>query len=224
MNVAIAHNNQGIVYLERGQHECALYEFKIAAQLMYSFAQELKTKRAESPTPLQQNQKQIESCQSFTECLSSGKPLVSDADATFICSTPIVMFCSEEPSSSCTIESAAILLNMGLCYHLNIHSGQYPVACVTKSAIDLYEMAYGLAAQVHEDSRSQRIIITCLNNLGQLYHEISEYESSKKFLNDLSSYVRYIGSRFTDDAVRDLRECMLNAMVLRNPNTHAAIA
>jgi hypothetical protein len=103
-------------------------------------------------------------------------------------------------------------------------SGQNPVACVIKSAIDLYEMAYRLAAQVHEDSRSQRIIITCLNNLGQLYHEISEYESSKKFLNDLSSYVRYIGSRFTDDAVRDLRECMLNAMVLRNPNTHAAVA
>ena len=215
MNSAINRNNRGIVFLEKGLHEHALIEFKTAAQLMYTFTQELKKRhrdKAGSPNkPLE----------SFTECIPSERSIMTGN--SFICSTPIIMLGSDEPSSSCTIESASILLNMALCYHLNSMRSN-PMEGVLQNAINLYAMSYDLAIQVHEDSRSQKIIMTALNNLGQLNYEIGEYEASQLHLNDLSMYINFLGEKVERSCLGDLHECMLNAMILRNQHHSAAAA
>mmetsp|Transcript_21395 Transcript_21395/g.35402 ORF Transcript_21395/g.35402 Transcript_21395/m.35402 type:complete len:224 (-) Transcript_21395:80-751(-) len=221
MQSAVTRNNRGIAFLEKGVHEEALLEFKAAAQLMYSFTQELKKKHlndsAESDCGSQEDQPR----ESFTECIPSERTIYTEN--SFICSTPIIMLNSDEPSTACTIESASILLNMALCYHLNSMRTN-PMQGVLQNAINLYEMAYGLAIQVHEDVRSQKIIMTALNNLGQLNYELGEFETAQLYLNDLSTYINYLGEDVEKAVLGDLHECMLNCLVLKNPHAGAAAA
>ena len=213
MDVAVAYNNQGIRFLEEGQHENALAEFKKAAQVMYTITQEIHVVRP----------RLIGIPESNTECIPSRNPIATDN--LFIRSTPVIMSSPKETHEvcHCTIESAAVLLNMALTYHIN---SQKP-NCMTdalQGAITLYDMAYGLSLRVHEDSRSNHIILTALNNLGQIYFEIGEYAKSQLYFDDLSTYVMFLGPSGESTADNGRRECILNAMVLRNPNTSAAAA
>jgi tetratricopeptide (TPR) repeat protein len=220
MQSAVTHNNRGIAFLEKGIHEEALLEFKAAAQLMYSFTQELKKHNSaekegnEAPADEQPRE-------SFTACAPSNRSIYTEN--SFICSTPIIMLSSDEPSSACTIESASILLNMALCYHLNSMRPN-SMQGVLQNALNLYEMAYGLAIQVHEDARSQKIIMTSLNNLGQLNYEMGEFDTAKLYLDDLSTYINYLGGEVERAVLGDLHECMLNCMILKNPHAGAAAA
>lgn len=217
MYAAIYHNNRGVAFLEKGCHEHALIEFKAATQLMYSFTQDLKKKE------LQIDHKATTRSQgeSFTECIPSERPI--EAGDAFICSTPLVMVSSEKPASSCSIESASILLNMALCYHLNSMRPN-PLEGGIKNAVDLYQMAYGLAIQAHVDKRSQKIIMTSLNNLSQIKYDRGEFEAASVYLNDLSMYINYLGNKVHRSYVGDLHECMLNAMILKNQYHNAAAA
>ena len=216
MNIAIDHNNEGIIFLEKGQNDKALLEFKKAAQLMYSITQELKNNRKTGSETQQQPK-------SLTLCTSSKNPIATEN--SFIRSTPILMAGSQEPTDSCqcTIESATVLLNMALTYHIDSLTPNC-MKGATQSAIALYDMSYSLGLQVNEDTRSHHIILTALNNLGQLYYELGDYNKSRLYLEDLSTYVMFLGPGEEENAVRDRHEFLLNAMVLRNPNTSAGAA
>ena len=213
MNEAVAHNNQGIRLLEDGLHEQALPEFKMAAQLMYTITQKIKDV----------GPRLIGTSESNTGCIPSRNPIATDN--LFIRSTPIIMSSPTESPElcHCTIESAAVLLNMALAYHIN---SQKPncMKDAMQGAITLYDMAYGLSLRVHEDARSNHIILTALNNLGQIHFEIGEYAKSQLYFDDLSTYVMFLGQGGESNAENGRRECILNAMVLRNPNTSAAAA
>jgi tetratricopeptide (TPR) repeat protein len=213
MDVAAGHNNRGISLLEEGLHEQALAEFKKAAQVMYTITQEIKDA---SP-------RLIGISESNTECFPSRNPIATDN--LFIRSTPVIMSPPKETPAvcHCTIESAAVLLNMAIAYHIN---SQKPncLKDAMQGAITLYDMAYGLSLRVHDDARSNHIILTALNNLGQIYFEIGEYAKSQLYFDDLSTYVMFLGQDGEGNAENGRRECILNAMVLRNPSTSAAAA
>jgi hypothetical protein len=214
----ITHNNRGVAFLEKGFHDHALAEFKSAAQLLYAFTQELKKdlKDATSPSP---------PGSSFTECRPSERPIASTS--AFICSTPIIMLGSDQASSSCTIESASILLNMALTYHVNSLQAN-PMHNGIKNAMELYEMAYGLAIQVHGDSRSHKIIVTSLNNVGLIKYEMGEFGAADRCLKDLTTYINFVKNDVSQGVemfdAGELYECMLNAMILRNAHHCAGAA
>ncbi|KAI2499941.1 hypothetical protein MHU86_14562 [Fragilaria crotonensis] len=213
MELAVHHNNTGIRLLEQGRHEQALAEFKVAAQYLYTITQDIKEKGVRC----------IANDESSTVCTPSLNPIVTDN--LFIRSTPVILSLPEEPFDAChcTIESAAILMNMALTYHID---SQKPNSMkdALHSAMTLYDMAYGLSLRVHEDPRSSHIILTSLNNLGQIHFETGDYTKSELYFNDLSTYVMFLGPAEESNAERGRRECILNAMVLRNPNTSAAAA
>lgn len=213
MHTAIHHNNRAIHLLEKGYNEQALMAFKKAAQMMYSSTQELKQRRARGSA--------LERTNVSTVYAASEKIIATDN--SFIRSTPLLMSYSEEPTSSCTLESATILVNMALCYHLDsLRPNAMPGGIY--NAVTLYEMAYSLGLQVHEDSRSHPIVLMALNNMGQLYHEIGNFDKSRLYFEDLSAYVVMLGEIGEGHNVSDRHDFMLNAMVLRNPNTCAGAA
>ena len=116
---------------------------------------------------------------------------------------------------------------MALTYQLN-RLRPNPIQGGLQNAIELYEMAYGLAIQLSSDRRSRRIILTALNNLGLIKHELGEFEASKMCLKDLTLYIRFLRSQSSQEMdtvhLADLYECMLNAMILRNEHHCAGAA
>ena len=94
----------------------------------------------------------------------------------------------------------------------------------TQNATTLYEMSYSLAIQCNRDPRAHQIILISLNNLGQLAHELGNFESSGRYFDDVSSYVNFLGHMGEGDLVTDRHDFMLNALVLRNPNKCAGAA
>ena len=212
MNTAINHNNLGVSCLQKGSYQDALVELKKAAQLMYSTTQELKESSLAGPQ---------QSCHVPVHCKTHECSVATNN--SFIRSTPMIMTHIEGPATSCTVESATVLMNMALCYHLDsAEANRMPDAM--HNALTIYQMAYSLGVQAHGDERAQNLILTSLNNLGQLHHEMGDFEKSGLYLEDLASYVAFINERGSGHLVEDRHEFMLNAMVLGNPNSCAGAA
>ena len=217
MDIAINHNNEGILLLEKGMHELALSEFKAAAQLMYNITQEFKNKRLSGEDADAR-------FESLTVCSQSQNPVITGN--SFIRSNPILMASSQQETTGavhCTIESATVLLNMALTYHID---SQHPncMKDALQNAIMLYDMAYSLGLQVHKDSRTNQIILTALNNLGLIYFELGDYSKATLYMEDLSTFLTFLSSEGETENMNDLQEFILNALVLRNPNRSAAAA
>lgn len=208
MNAAIDHNNRGIECLMKGENELALIQFKRAAQLMHAASKEMKrTEHREHST-----------IGSYSQTMCK-----IESSNNFIRSTPIVMSHEHEVSDTCTIESAIILLNMALCYHLDSIKAQ-PMSSALKNAITLYEMSYSLGVQVRDDPRAHQLILTSINNLAEISYELGDFESSRTLMEDLGTFVAFLVDSNQGTEVLDRKDLILNAMVLANPNIGAAAA
>ena len=209
MNVAIRHNNQGVALLEMGRHQGALAEFKIAALQLHSLTCEL-------------HQRQMFDESTFLSQSLSRHSWIP-TDNAFVRSTAILLTPTDKPPTSCTTESATILINMALSYHLN---SMIPNSLqdATRNAIELYRMANSLAARCTPDSLSHQIILISLNNLGQLQHELGNFDASKAYFEDLSTYVVWLRGSSEASMVSDRHDFMINAMVLGSSNICAGAA
>jgi hypothetical protein len=163
MMTAVDCNNQGIEYLAMGFHHLALKSFKLAAQMLYSTTQILN-----------QNTLPLRSTYEIRTSQQTYKVISTNND--FIRCTPVFLHHSCKPTTSCTIESATVLLNMALCYHLNSMS-PFPFPDAMTNALALYEMAYTLSIQCHHDNRRYHIILISLNNLGQLNYDMGDFKT-----------------------------------------------
>jgi tetratricopeptide (TPR) repeat protein len=214
---AIVQNNEGINFLERGLHKHALFKFQEAARILYQVTKRIK-KNVDGGNP--EMQPRIES---RTVCWISEKSILKEN--LFIRSKPIFMKAPSDSmeTSHCTLESATVLLNMAMTYHID---SQIPncIEDALNNAIKLYEMAYSLGLKLQADDRSNQIILTVLNNLGQIYFEIGEYSRSRLYFEDLNMYVSVLRPLGHDDIFCDRKECMLNALVLLNPYRSAPAA
>lgn len=116
---------------------------------------------------------------------------------------------------------------MALTYHVNSLQAN-AMQDGLKNAMELYEMAYGLAVQVNGDRRSHKIIMTSLNNLGLIKYEMGEFAAADVCLRDLTTYINYVKHDISygveTSHAGELYECMLNAMILRNEHHCAGAA
>jgi len=168
----------------------------------------------------QQQQQQPLPCPSTMPCDS----ILCDrtlclVEGSFLCDCPIVMqrHPNNRTSATCTLESATILYNMGLTYHLNFIRVTESLEHALSNALTLYEMAYNLGMQIPNSVRSSQIVMASLNNLGQLHHELGDFGRSRFFLEELSSYIMSLENPPQHEIALERHEFMLNVMVLREP-------
>jgi tetratricopeptide (TPR) repeat protein len=224
MNAAIYYNNAGICYLEHGNHDDALRMLKEAAQRMYSVTVARKSSMETTDEDDSLDEPTMDRDMAPKSHDIPRRSLISPAadNSSFMCSIPIFLSASDT-TESCTEESAIILYNMALTYHLNALSAN-PISKALENAITLFGMAYNLCLQVHQTERTSRVIMSSLNNMGLLHHDQGNYALSHQYFEDLSFYISSLNEPTERSVAMERNGFLLNAMVLRNESQGAAAA
>ena len=213
MNIVVDTNNQGVSLLQQGRTDQALRLLKQSAELLF------KITRVMNHTLIVNHEEPWR--ETSTRCFPSETNV--HVDDVIVQSTPIIMKYVSEPETCCTVESATILMNMALCYHL-ISTTSINAAYSAENAISLYQMSSSLCLQAIADPRAHHIMLTSLNNLGQLYHERGDFDNARFCFDDLATFVLHLREEGYHESITGLQEFMLNAIILRNPIKNAAAA
>lgn len=232
MNASIECNNAGVSLLIMGLLVEALDAFTVAAQILYPVSQSFYSSlTSEVETDIQQ-------------MLPFPVPLHEDDDATavlkvkavlaqaeqsaetmtnlaagnsFMCVDPLMMGTIQGEPTSCCMESAIIVMNMGLAYTLY---GAEP--CLLKALV-LFDLAFAIVQPLADDLRSEWVAMTSINNAAYILHSLGNYEYSAFYLSLLHSYILSLPE--TSDYLKSKarHRCLLNVMFLREPkNARAA--
>ena len=217
------YNDLAIAYLEEGHHEEAVRLLKEAAKLMYTLTLSCANKDKSS--------RDEPECQNVIDSKSAPeshniprRPMISSMteNNSFICSRPIFLS-NGDTSSNYHEESAVILYNMALAYHLNsICANRFPKAL--DNAIKLFEMAYNLSLRVGQTERTSLIVMSSLNNLGLLHYDQGDFTNSNECFEDLFSYISSLDTPVEKSIAIERNGFLINAMVLTNQMHGAAAA
>ena len=93
---------------------------------------------------------------------------------------------------SYTIQTAILLFNFGLVYHLKRETAGSSQLSHVKNAVTVYKMALGLVKDVLNSSDGcnlvdSRLVIAIINNLGEIHYEQGQYQLSKMCFGYLSA-------------------------------------
>jgi len=233
MEASIQCNNVGVVMLRSGGLNDALEIFKGAANIMHTVSTCIQEQTAAAVLEVRQDQDVSED-----QSLAIGSPQVDslrqakdellhaveqartsstgvDAkDNHFLFAQPMLIDSLPQNGSeitSCAIESASIVYNMGLAYHL-IGSNEH-----LQKALSLFDMAFTLAYSESTDSRASKIIMASLNNAGEIYHLFGNYTLSRQYLDTLCNYILTLPPVPDDEVMRERHQILLNTMLLNPP-------
>jgi hypothetical protein len=241
MNAAIECNNIGVALLQAGRLREALDTFKVAAQVMFPVSQYFQA----SPTMREAFQRSvlpvapalqpeptttypiISDGQDMVEQAKAILSLVGDAfgtvtkkdsatDNCYIWTEPLVIDLVRDSPTTCTMESAIIVYNMGLTYHLEGY-----MTCLEK-ALCLFDMSFNLALSMPSDVRSSKIVMASLNNAAQILHSLGTYQLSRQFLDTLTTYIMSLPPTSCQESLRERHQFLLNAMLLHEPGIAGA--
>jgi len=221
---AIQYNNIGVTLLESGHHEVGLEVFRGSAELMYTATNARNHVSSQTNTASEDEKiMQVKAKLQLTHITSLTKAKKIDSQIEIDCflyHTGIRLTpppSEGQPIYSCALVSATVLFNMALAYHLG--SPQPHQICPSlHNALTLYDMAYNVATRVGTQPESQLVICASLNNLGQLHHELGQYSTSRKNLDNLSSYIVSLDPHAADNkSIIERRQFLLNAMMLHKP-------
>jgi hypothetical protein len=233
MNASIECNNIGVSLLKAGLLSESLETFEAAAQLMHTISQSFRpsliqgrlipTPPASSPEPASSqhtgNQSEamvkMAKCRTFLISASNGSKQGLSTDC-FVSIDPLTIDLVQCTPSSCAVESATIVYNTGLAYHL------YGSLSYLEKALCLFDMAFSLALSTGHTSRSPIIAMSALNNAGQIHHSLSNYAVSRIYLDTLSSYVHSLPSTSDESTRKERHHFLLNAMMLQEPKIASA--
>ena len=124
------------------------------------------------PIHVQQQQRQVDTVE--------GKSLTIDDDC--------------DDSLQFDVVSTSILFNLALAHHL---SAKHDLSSTTKEAklnkaARLYELASNLEQKRFEPGTNPLFMMTIVNNLGAIYHDLGQQENSKRFFQHLLSTMLFI--------------------------------
>lgn len=228
MNTAIECNNVGVALLSRGSLREALDTFKLAAQIMYPVSQYFQATNAAGatispattrpPPPNKDLNATVQEAKLKLMMAQDHEPEkgCNKKEDCFICTDPILLSRVEGYTESCTIESAIIVFNMGLTYHIN-----GSLSCIQK-ALCLFDMSFSLAYSMNHLPLAPKIAMASLNNAGHIHHNLGSYQLSRQYLDTLSSYVLALPSTSSQEALRERHHFLLNAMLLNEPKIAGA--
>ena len=119
----------------------------------------------------------------------------------------------------CTV----VLFNIGLTNHLLGLSRQSKMPQYGRAASHLYKSAFSSCINLLNKSCLQEsatlLAIVTLNNLGHVLHEMGRYQESRVFLNELQSFIVYVGYETMGTQLYDF---FLNSQLLNEPRLAAA--
>jgi hypothetical protein len=227
MNAAIECNNIAVELLHRGRLSEALDTFRDAAQVLYPVSLAFQSGTPEGsakPSTLPKASSVDEDIKAVEQAKAKLSLRVTASLAEkylttenwFVCTESLTLERSSDEPTSCTIESAIIAYNTGLTYHL------YGSASSVLEALRLFEMVFGLARSISGDDRSSKISMASLNNAGQIQHSLGNYNSSRRYLNTLRSYILSLPSTSDKETLTERRSLLLNAMILQEPSNALA--
>ena len=255
LQIASEANNLGVSLMKGRHFRDALEIFRHAADLMYALTQDLKQQLMNQPNT-------SSSSSSSSSCASQKMPpmeakmeelldkhgfnsqprkhkrqrtALDEEKDEFIYNEGLLLPLPAKVSKTCALESATILYNMALAYHLSSNAKDYYASDshALHNAVTLYEMACCVAYRVERQQDgpktkcSSRVVMASLNNMGQIYHRLGKYTKSRFYLDDLSNYIltstaqeEQQEDKAEDDPER--RRFLLNAMFLQKPRGAAA--
>jgi hypothetical protein len=232
MNASIECNNIGVSLLKAGLLSESLECFQAAAQLMHTIYQSSKPSLIEGqPTPTSvltpepatsqhmmdesETMVKMAKCRNFLISASNGFNSCFTTNC-FVSADPFTIDFVQCAPSSCAVESAMIVYNIGLIYH------RYGSLSYLEKALCLFDNAFSLAFSTGHDSRSHITAMSSLNNAGQIHHSLSNYAISRNFMDALSSYVLSLPSTSNKATRKERRHFLLNAKMLQEPKIAGA--
>lgn len=189
---AIEFNNEGARLLENGNFNAARKAFRQATDLMTMVIQSFPGgKMTIKPLPSGKRKRLSTFVWSKNPMPVPLDPLnhetVSNA---FFFRRALFIFPMEDDwesrfnASDCTEESATVVYNLALAFHLSSITDN--VSEMMKQAKTLYEIAVTIRSRTLEQSCLDIFGMAVLNNLGQIYHELSDYTAAKSLFYRLS--------------------------------------
>ena len=227
-------NNLGVVLLSGGEVEHALDSFMTAAKLLHPVSKQVQSSCC--------NHHHMEDCehadaghphppvvpaqgfeipegirrivqQSADSIITKGK---QPADNIFVCAEPLRLDLAQRLPSDCTLESAVIVFNMALAYHLR---GNTPSL---HRAVFLYDMAFNLSCTHMANPQAAHVAMGSLNNAGQIHHTLGDYALSRKYLDTLRVYILKLPLAADSRTIEERHQFLLNAVLLRPPTMASA--
>lgn len=214
LNASIECNNLGVVLLNAGDVENALDSFMTAAKLMHpvskqvqSFSIEQQYSTSEPGFEIPDGIRRIVQESAGSVAANGTRP----TDNIFISAEPIRLDLAQQLPYVCTFESAAVVYNMAIAYHLQ---GTTPFL---HRAIFLFDMAFKLCCPLVDNPKAVTVSMGSLNNAGQIFHSFGEYPTSRRYLDTLRVYIIKLPIAVDPRSMEERHQFLLNAVLLRPP-------
>ena len=138
------------------------------------------------------------------------------SDNIFISANPVRLELAQRLPDVCTFESAVVVYNMAIAYHL-----QGTTPCLHR-AVFLFDMAFKLCCSLVDNALAISVSMGSLNNAGQIYHSLGEYPTSRRYLDTLRVYVMKLPIAVDSTSMEERHQFLLNAVLLRPPTMASA--
>eukprot|EP00540_Astrosyne_radiata_P008518 CAMPEP_0116832436 /NCGR_PEP_ID=MMETSP0418-20121206/5891_1 /TAXON_ID=1158023 /ORGANISM="Astrosyne radiata, Strain 13vi08-1A" /LENGTH=240 /DNA_ID=CAMNT_0004461797 /DNA_START=72 /DNA_END=794 /DNA_ORIENTATION=+ len=240
MNLPSELNNLGVSFLESGDAAGAFEAFREAVDRMNSVAAHCSdAKGAKEPTSFPNKSFPSGCLLSFRNDIEVPRAKRDNisADLSIFVSKEafgLLECCSVQSPTLDTIWRSSILLhNLALAMHLiGIETGHHPSL---RKALKLYRFSKKLiVAYLEADDRKEsdevgttntRVVMSILNNMGQIHHELQHYDTARDYFDCLTQMLAAHDS--TDMKAKE--RCnhvglLLNALLLRQEPSVAAAA
>ena len=227
LHVAIEFNNIGVSLVENGRLAEGVEVFRAAAELLYFSTQSTKKQSLMSESTASDEDEKVLAVKAklqhiVEETASEKSTIVTHHQENHDCflyrtAIPLPPPTYGQPTTTCAAESATVLFNMALAYHLGSASLS-PTCPALHNACKLCDMACSVASKVSNGPTLQLVVCGALNNMGHLHHQLGHYEASREYLDDLSDYIVSVGTDACDKASKiEKRQFLLNALLLHRP-------
>jgi tetratricopeptide (TPR) repeat protein len=156
--------------------------------------------------------------------------MLKNREGPYVFDQPIAI---EPGNTSCVEQSATMLYNLALSHHLQgLNSNGGIQEEIANKAITLYESALSLVSDLVNDAERQqarghqhnynidiRLIVACLNNIGQIHFEMGQYNLSEALFGRLSGVLMTVRQSDVVSSISfgDWGGLILNTMTMVNP-------
>jgi tetratricopeptide (TPR) repeat protein len=228
--VAIIYNNLGVQYHENGRWQEALEMFQGSLQLMMHVASDVV--HDDYRQMVISNDVRLQRAhQRWRHLLVSKSTITKKATHKekggvddFVFAKAIKM--SNSDFEGYEIQSAVVLFNVALTYHLFSLEVPSQMDCNRHKACHLYSMSYQIASHLNWQGQSEvslcRLLTAILNNLGKLAHDAGQHKASRSHFAALSGLLNCLPESRNEMVMEERREFLLNSFILNQSWTAVA--